>query len=101
MQPPTEPWIHAIDDQDMAFIKRFILASGSLKKVAKQYDISYPTDRLRLDRLIAKIEMSDKFSESGAFERTLRISFADGKIDAFTFRKLLKAYQREQEASDD
>ena len=28
------PWMAELEDEDMAFIKKFILASGSLKEVA-------------------------------------------------------------------
>ena len=48
------PWIADLDEQDLTFVKRFLLASGSLKEVAAQYGVSYPTVRLRLDRLIQK-----------------------------------------------
>ena len=52
-------WMTNLDDEDMAFIKRFLLASGSLKEMAKQYDVTYPTVRLRLDKLIQKIKISE------------------------------------------
>ena len=45
-------WMAELEDEDLAFIKKFILASGSLKEVASVYGVSYPTVRLRLDRLI-------------------------------------------------
>ena len=32
-------WMKNLDDEDMIFIKRFLLASGSLKEVAKLYYI--------------------------------------------------------------
>ena len=38
---------------------RFVLASGSLKEVAGGYGVTYPTVRLRLDRLIQKIHLSE------------------------------------------
>ena len=47
----TKSWLAKLSDEDVSFIKRFVLASGSLKDLAKAYDISYPTVRLRLDRL--------------------------------------------------
>ncbi len=47
-------WMENLDDEDISFIKRFILASGSLKEVAKEYNVTYPTVRLRLDKLIQK-----------------------------------------------
>lgn len=36
------------------------MASGSLKEIAKEYDVTYPTVRLRLDRLIQKIKVCDE-----------------------------------------
>ena len=48
-----------LEDEDLAFVKKFLLASGSLKEVASVYGVSYPTVRLRLDRLIQKIRLSE------------------------------------------
>lgn len=50
-------WMAGLEEEDVAFIKKFILASGSLKEMAGQYGVTYPTVRLRLDRLIQKIRM--------------------------------------------
>ncbi len=47
-------WMADLDEEDVTFIRRFLLSSGSLKEVASQYGVSYPTVRLRLDRLIRK-----------------------------------------------
>lgn len=44
----------AADEQD--FILKFLLNSGSLKEMAKQMRISYPTLRNKLDDLIEKIK---------------------------------------------
>ena len=52
-------WMANLDDEDLSFIKNFILSSGSLKEIAKQYEVTYPTVRLRLDRLIQKIQISE------------------------------------------
>ena len=51
-------WLEHLEDEDLAFIKRFVLFSGSLKDLADAYNVSYPTLRLRLDRLIEKIKDS-------------------------------------------
>ncbi len=53
-------WLENLDDEDINFIKKFILSSGSLKEVASIYNVTYPTVRLRLDKLIQKIELNDK-----------------------------------------
>ncbi|MCI8813539.1 MAG: DUF2089 domain-containing protein, partial [Oscillibacter sp.] len=52
-------WLADLEDEDAAFIKKFVLSSGSLKEVAALYGVSYPTVRLRLDRLIQKIKISE------------------------------------------
>lgn len=82
-----------LDDEDLAFIKRFILASGSLKELAAAYGVSYPTVRLRLDRLIQKFRLLDENRGDDPYERLLRVQFAEGKFDASTFQQLLAAYQ--------
>ena len=50
-------WLASLDEEDVSFIKKFVLASGSLKEVAGIYGVTYPTVRLRLDRLIQKIRL--------------------------------------------
>lgn len=92
-------WIDHLDEEDVAFIKRLVLASGSLKDLASAYEISYPTVRLRLDRLIAKVKALDSGRTMSSFERTLRGYFAEGKIDAGTLKTLLSAHEKELEAA--
>ena len=61
-------WTAGLADEDLSFIKRFILASGSLKELAGVYGISYPTVRLRLDRLIEKVKLLDRLDITSEFE---------------------------------
>ena len=93
------PWIELLEDEDLAFLKRFVLASGSLKDLAGIYGISYPTVRLRLDRLIAKIEIFDSVQSMSDFERVIRGLHADGKIDLATLKTLLTAHRQELETN--
>ena len=53
-------WIMALDKESVEFIRKFILNSGSLKNMSTLYDVSYPTVRAKLDRLIKKIELHSK-----------------------------------------
>ena len=94
-------WFEFLSDEDLAFVRRFVLASGSLKEVAKQYGVTYPTIRLRLDRLITKIEVVEQNVEVSDFERLLRAQFADQKLSHETFKLLLSAHLNEQENSND
>ena len=82
-------------EEDLAFVKRFLLASGSLKALAKEYGISYPTIRLRLDRLIEKVKLHDGAESESAFERMLRSLHIDGRIDRESMQGLLAAHRKE------
>jgi hypothetical protein len=90
-------WVELLSDDDLAFLKRFLLASGTLKELARIYGISYPTVRLRLDRLIQKVEMLDDRTDAGPLELRLRTLYMDGKLDDATFRSLVESYRTEVE----
>jgi hypothetical protein len=94
-QSVPERWMELLSDEDRTFVKRFILTSGSLKELAAAYGVTYPTVRLRLDRLIEKIKVFDKNDTADDYERLLRGLYAEGRFDASTFRQLLKHYQQE------
>jgi hypothetical protein len=90
-------WVDYLTDEDRGFIKRLVLASGSLKALAAEYGISYPTVRLRLDRLIQRIQIFDSEKITSDFEKILRAQYADGKIDLATLKVLLAAHKQEVE----
>src|SRR5271154_2338246 len=92
-------WIDLLEEEDLAFIKRFIVFSGSLKDLATAYNVTYPTLRLRLDRLIAKITVLDSQKVEDDHERLLRALFAEGKLDAGAFKQLLQTYQQSKKVS--
>ena len=48
--------------------------SGSLKEVAKLYDVSYPTVRIKLDRLIEKIKLYDEVENEGFIQFIKQLS---------------------------
>jgi hypothetical protein len=99
VRPDVSRWLDYMSDEDLAFIKRLVLASGSLKEVAAGYGISYPTVRLRLDRLIAKITVVDDTAVQSDFERVLRAEHAEGRIDADTLKTLLDAHRRDTDGA--
>jgi hypothetical protein len=90
-------WVAELSDEDLSFLKRFLLASGTLKQLAEIYGISYPTVRLRLDRLIEKVRLIESHASTGPFELRLRALYADGKVDDDAFRTLLEAHRQEEE----
>ncbi len=101
MNRPIPNWMTGLSDEDCNFLKRFLLHSGSLKKVAAEYGVSYPTVRLRLDRLIQKVELTEAAADLSDFEIHLRTLLVDQKIDADTFRTILECHQNETQSPTD
>jgi hypothetical protein len=50
------PVLAQLTEEEQGFILNFFLSSGSIKEMARQADISYPTMRNKMDDLITKIE---------------------------------------------
>ncbi|CDI50062.1 DUF2089 family protein [Clostridium tetani] len=89
-------WLSSLDYEDIEFIKKFILTSGSLKEIAKLYEVSYPTVRLRLDKLIQKIEINDK-NLNEPFISFIKELSLDEKIDLDTAKLIINEYKKEKE----
>ena len=89
-------WMAELEDEDLAFIKKFILASGSLKEVASVYGVSYPTVRLRLDRLIQKIQLTET-AEADPYVSLVKRLAVDGKLDFDTAKILITEYRKAKE----
>lgn len=86
-------WMTNLDDEDVSFIKKFLLASGSLKEIANQYEVTYPTVRLRLDRLIQKIKISDDV-ESEPYVSLIKRLAVNEKLDFETAKVLIGEYKK-------
>ena len=89
-------WLAELDEEDLVFMKRFLLASGSLKEVASLYGVSYPTVRLRLDRLIQKIRLTEKAEEDPYVSLVKKLA-VDDKLDFDTAKLLITEYRKLKE----
>jgi len=92
---PKPRWVAELAAEDLLFIRRFVLASGSLKAVAAEYGVSYPTIRLRLDRLIERLRRIEELADCPPFERRLRLLLAEGRLAREDFDDLLAAWREE------
>ncbi|MDO4280974.1 MAG: DUF2089 family protein [Peptococcaceae bacterium] len=88
-------WMLALEPEDATFVKNFVLKSGSLKEIAKLYEVSYPTVRLRLDKLIQKIEISDQ-KEEEPFASFIKGLAIDSRIDLETAKIIIDKYKQER-----
>ncbi len=86
-------WMAGLEEEDVAFIKKFILASGSLKEMAGQYGVTYPTVRLRLDRLIQKIRMVEDTAADPYIAVIKRLAMNE-KLDLDTAKVLIAEYKK-------
>lgn len=86
-------WMADLEDEDVTFVKKFLLASGSLKEMARQYGVTYPTVRLRLDRLIQKIKLSED-AENEPYIVLIKQLALNDKLDFETAKLLIAEYKK-------
>ena len=86
-------WMADLEDEDVTFVKKFLLASGSLKEMARQYGVTYPTVRLRLDRLIQKIKLSEDTGNEPYIALIKQLALND-KLDFETAKLLIAEYKK-------
>lgn len=84
-------WFINLELEEQEFIKRFILASGSLKQLAKEYDVSYPTVRNRLDKLIEQIKLTNKMADS--FEVSIMKMVIEDKMSLDTGKLIIEKHK--------
>lgn len=89
-------WMRNLEEEDVVFLKKFVLASGSLKEIASQYGVTYPTVRLRLDRLIQKIKMEENQQEDPYILLIKRMA-VNGKMDFETAKILIQEYRKKHQ----
>lgn len=92
-------WMKNLDDEDMIFIKRFLLASGSLKEVAKLYGVTYPTVRVRLNKLIGKIKLAEDKTDNDEFVELIKRYVIDEDIEFDVAKNLITEYKKIKEKS--
>lgn len=97
MTEPERRWIAELTDDESRFLKKFLLASGSLKRLAQEYGVSYPTIRLRLDHLIDRVRRSDDNEEVDELRNTVRRLVERGELSVASARKLVKAHNKDME----
>lgn len=92
-------WMTGLEEEDAVFLKKFVLASGSLKEVAGEYGVTYPTVRLRLDRLIQKIQIGEQEGADPYVSLVKRLAVND-KLDFNTAKLLIQAYKKAKQKEE-
>lgn len=82
------PGLLRLAEEDLTFVLDFIKCSGSLKEMAEQHGVSYPTMRNRLNALIETLASLDR---EGASEKDKVLALLEsGKISAAEAAKRLR-----------
>jgi hypothetical protein len=91
MTRSEDRWTDILEPEELSFVRRFVLSSGSLKEMAEEYGVSYPTIRQRLDGLIDKLRRATKEKPVSELRRVVRQMVENGELDLPEARKLLSA----------
>ena len=92
-------WMANLDEEDISFIRNFILASGSLKEIAAQYRVTYPTVRLRLDKIIQKVNVGESTNKEPYISLVKQLAIND-KLDFDTAKLLINEYKKVKREGD-
>jgi hypothetical protein len=82
------PALLKLAPDDLEFVVRFVKQSGSLKAMAKEYGLSYPTIRNRLDDIIRKLGDAD--SVASAERHSILDAIAKGTLSVDAAERRLK-----------
>jgi len=75
-------WMTNLEDEDI-----------ELKEIANQYGVTYPTVRLRLDRLIQKIRLNED-TQSDPYISLIKRLAINEKLDFDTAKLLIQEYRK-------
>jgi hypothetical protein len=97
-------WQHpllALDEEELDLVLQLVLASGSLKDLARVYQVSYPTIRLRVDRVIERVRQLANGAKPDPMMQLLAELVERGEITVPAARSVRDLYRQQKENSND
>ena len=86
--PFPSPRLGNLPVEHQRFIEMFVLAGGSLKEIAEQTGVSYPTVRSRLDKVIEALR--GEIAKTQKIKGTILDAVSEGKLPADEAARLIK-----------
>jgi hypothetical protein len=77
-----------LPNEDLDLIVELVLRSGSLKDLAASYGVSYPTIRVRLDRVIERLDAAVKGKPTDPLSDLLAALVERGEISVSVARSI-------------
>jgi len=90
-QPPSVHPLATLPREDLDLVTQLVLHSGSLKDLAISYDVSYPTIRIRLDRVIERLRGAVAGREQDALTELLATLVERGELSITNARAVRQA----------
>lgn len=84
----------ALKREDQDLIVQLVLHSGSLKDLAATYDVSYPTIRIRLDRVIERLRVIVQSRKPDGVRELLAQMVQRGEVSAAAARTIGEAVKK-------
>jgi len=81
-------------EEDLDFVLQFVLASGSLKEMAQLHQVSYPTIRATLDRVIANLRQTLSGAPPDPMTELLADLVERGEIKVSTAKNIRAAHRK-------
>ena len=88
-------WFVNLEREDQEFVKQLVIASGSLKQLAKIYQVSYPTVQMRLNTIIQKINFIED-NGANTFETKVMKLVIDEKLSLEVAKQIITDFREEQ-----
>ncbi|HVP11889.1 MAG TPA: DUF2089 family protein [Phycisphaerae bacterium] len=89
----------ALPREDLDLIVEFVLQSGSIKDLAAAYGVTYPTIRLRLDKVVERLRAAVDGRQPDPLKELLALLVERGEISisgARSIRDLVQSLQRRE-----
>src|SRR5713226_10082075 len=91
----------SLTEEELDLVLQLVLASGSLKDLARVYQVSYPTIRLRVDRLIERVRQLANGAKPDPMIQLLAELVERGEISVPAARSVRDLYRQQKENSND
>lgn len=86
-------WMVHLEEEDVLFIRKFVQALGSHKEMGKVYGVSPATVKLRLEKLVQNIQISEQLPDEPYIALIKRLAVNE-RLDYDAARVLINEYKK-------
>ena len=87
----------SLNEEELDLVLQLVLASGSLKDLARVYQVSYPTIRTRVDRLIERLRQAVEGATPDPMMQLLAGLVERGEVTVAAARALRDLYRQQKQ----